>query len=94
MNKLNKFRKEDGSFDIKQITELPIEERMRIVNYLSDDQYHQYIERLSLMPINEGIKHTEAIIVDYSMEDEIKRGTSIDIEEYLAKKRKELGLKS
>lgn len=69
---------------------LPIKEHMKMIGELTDEQYHQYVS----FHENNGTPHTKPIIVDYSMEDEIKRGTAVDIDEYLAKKRKELGLKS
>ncbi len=68
MNKLNKFRKDDGSLDVKQIAEFPFEERMRIIDNLIDEQYHQYTEYLS-MPINEGLHYVIPAVVEYSMED-------------------------
>lgn len=109
MNRLNKFKKEDGSLDVKQIAELPIKERMRIIRSLdikqivelpfeermrfiddlTDEQFHQYV---ALFPENDGTQQTIPIIVNYSMEDEIRRGTGVDIDEYLKRKRKEFGL--
>ena len=109
MNRLNKFKKEDGSIDVKQIAELPIKERMRIIRSLdikqivelpfeermrfiddlTDEQFHQYV---ALFPENDGTQQTIPIIVNYSMEDEIRRGTGVDIDEYLKRKRKEFGL--
>ncbi|MCH5345933.1 MAG: hypothetical protein J1E63_02415 [Muribaculaceae bacterium] len=88
------FTKANVSMDMKNIAELPIEERMKYVDNLTTEQYHQYIQYLTSKSINEGRKHTREIIVDYTMEDEIKKGTAIDLDEYLKRKRKELGLKS
>lgn len=93
MNNLNKFRKDNGSLDVKLIAELPFEERMKVIDDLTDEQYHQYTEYLYSMPINEGIKHVIPVVVDYSMEDEIKRGTAVDFDDVLEKMRKEIGLK-
>lgn len=84
------FLKEDGSLDIERMDALPIEEYMKMVRELTDEQYHYYV---SSFPVNEDHQPVKAIVVDYSMEDEIKRGTGVDIDEYLAKKRKEIGLK-
>lgn len=83
------FLKEDGSLDIERMNALPIEEHMKMVGELTDDQYHQYV---ASFPENDGTQPVKAIVVDYSMEDEIKRGTAVDIDEYLKRKRKELGL--
>lgn len=88
------FAKQNGSLDIEKIADLPIEERMKYVDNLTNEEYHQYIQYLSSKSINEGGKHTREIFVDYTMEDEIKRGTGVDLEELLTKLRKELGLKS
>lgn len=85
------FLKEDGSLDIERMNALPIEEHMKMVRELTEEQYHYYV---SSFPVNEKYQPAKAIIVNYSMEDEIKRGTGVDIDEYLAEKRKELGLKS
>ena len=92
MNRLNKFKKEDGSLDVKQIAELPFEERMKIIDDLTDEQYHQYTEYLYSMPINKELQHVIPVVVDYSMEDEIKRGTAVDFDELLKRLRKEIGL--
>ena len=92
MNRLNKFKKEDGSLDVKQIAELPFEERMKIIDVFTDEQYHQYTEYLYSMPINKGLQHVIPVVVDYSMEDEIKRGTAVDADELLKRLRKEIGL--
>lgn len=93
MNGLNNFRKDNGSLDVKQIAELPFEERMKIIDDLTDEQYHQYTEYLYSIPINEGIQHVIPVVVDYSMEDEIKRGTAVDFDDVLERMRKEIGLK-
>lgn len=85
------FLKDDGSLDIERIDQLPIEEHMKMIGELTDEQYHLYT---STLPVNEGYQHTKAVVVDYTMEDEIKRGTGVDLEELLTKLRKELGLKS
>lgn len=85
------YLKEDGSLDIEHINRLPIEEYMEIIGKLTDEQYNYYV---STLPINEGKQHTKAVIVDYTMEDEIKRGTGVDIEDFLKELRKELGHKS
>lgn len=84
------FLKDDGSLDIERINQLPIEEHLKMIRELSDEQYHQYV---ASFPENDGTQPVKAIVVDYSMEDEIKRGTGVDIDEYLKRKRKELGLK-
>lgn len=83
------FLKEDGSLDIERLNALPIEEHMKMVGELTDEQYHQYVASL---PENDGTQPVKAIVVDYSMEDEIKRGTAVDADEFLKRLRKEIGL--
>ena len=85
------FLKEDGSLDIERINKLPIEEYMKMIGELTDEQYHFYV---STLPINEGHQLTKAIVVDYSMEDEIKRGTAVNAEVFLEKLRKKFKIKS
>ena len=83
------FLKEDGSLDIERINQLPIEEYMKMIGELTDEQYHFYV---STLPINEDHQPAKAIVVDYSMEDEIKRGTAVDADELLKRLRNEIGL--
>ena len=59
------FLKEDGSLDIERINQLPIEEYMKMIGELTDEQYHFYV---STLPINEDHQPAKAIVVDYSME--------------------------
>lgn len=81
------FLKEDGSLDIERISKLPIEEHMNMLGDLTSQQMKEY---LSSIPINESNNCPRNIIVDYTMEDEIKRGTGVDIDEYLKKWKNEL----
>lgn len=85
------FLKEDGSLDMERISKLPIEEYMKMIGELTDEQYHFYV---SALPVNEDHQPAKAIVVDYSMEDEIKRGTAVNAEEFLEKLRKKFNLKS
>ena len=80
------FLKEDGSLDIERINQLPTEEYIKMIDELTDEQYHFYVSKCH--------PHTKAIVVDYSMEDEIKRGTAVDADEFLKKLRDKYGLKS
>ena len=85
------FLKEDGSLDIERLNALPIEEHMKMVRELTDEQWHFYVSAFS---VNEEHQPAKAIIVDYSMEDEIKRGTGVVADEFLKKLRDKYGLKS
>ncbi len=78
------FLKEDGTLDIERINQLPIEEYMKMIGELSDEQLSQYE---STFPENDGTQHTKAIVVDYTMEDEIKRGCII-LKDFLNEKKK------
>lgn len=81
------FLKEDGSLDIERINKLPVEEHMNMLGELTSKQWDYYV---STWPINESNNCPRNIIIDYTMEDEIKRGTGVDIEEYLKKWKNEL----
>lgn len=82
------FLKEDGTLDIERINQLPIEEYMKMIGELSDEQLSQYE---STFPENDGTQHTKAIVVDYTMEDEIKRGCII-LKDFLNEKKKKYGI--
>lgn len=77
------FLKEDGSLDVERINKLPIEEYINVIENLTDSQREYYNSKL---PINEEKQHTKAVFVDYTMEDEIKRG-SVDAHAFLKKMR-------
>ncbi len=62
---------------------------MKMIGELTDEQYRFYV---STLPVNEDHQPAKAIVVDYSMEDEIKRGTAVNAEEFLEKLREEYGL--
>ena len=82
------FLKDDGSLDIERLNALPIEEHMKMVGELSDEQLDQY---KSTFPENDGTHHTIPIIVDYTLEDEIKRGGVI-LKDYLKEKMRKYGI--
>lgn len=78
------YLKEDGSLDIERIDKLPVEEHMSMLGELTSKQWDYYI---STWPINESNDCPRNIIVDYTMEDEIKRGTAVDATAFLKKMR-------
>lgn len=84
------FLKEDGSLDIERMNALPIEEYMKMIGELTDEQCNQYA---STFPENDGRQHTKAIIGDYTLEDEIKKGGVI-LKDYLNEKRKNIDFKN
>lgn len=63
--------KEDGSLDIERINKLPIEEYMKEIGTLTEEQYRNY---LATLPLNESKECTRAVEVDYTLEDEFARG--------------------
>lgn len=63
--------KEDGSLDIERINNLPLEEYMEEMGSLTQEQVKEYMSKL---PINESKEPVTAIEVDYTLEDELKRG--------------------
>ena len=75
--------KEDGSLDIERINQLPIEEYIQEIESLNEEQYKDYFSRL---PINESKQCTKAIEVDYTLEEELERG-SVIAEDFLNKQR-------
>ena len=64
--------KEDGKLNIEQINKLPIEEYMEVIGGLTDEQYKEY---LSNLPITESKEPVRAVVVDYTLEDELARGS-------------------
>ena len=74
-----KYLKEDGSLDIKRINKLPIEEYMDVVGDLTEEQYEEYLSKL---PINESNESMKAVVVDYTLEEELERGAVI-AEDYI-----------
>ena len=80
------FLKEDGSLDNERINKLPLEEYMDMMGDLTQEQVREYVTQL---PINESKEPMKAVIVDYTLEDEIERGGVIaeDLINNLRKKR-------
>lgn len=76
--------KENGELDIERINELPIEEYMEVIGGLTEEQYKQY---LSNLPINESKGPVRAVVVDYTLEEELERG-SVLAEEFMKKMQK------
>ena len=66
--------KEDGSLDVERINKLPLKEYMEEIGELTQEQYKEYVSKL---PINESNEPIRAIEVDYTLEDELARGTVI-----------------
>ena len=65
------FLKEDGSLNIERINKLPLEEYMDMMGDLTQEQVREYVTKL---PINESKEPMKAVIVDYTLEEEIERG--------------------
>lgn len=61
--------KEYDSLDIVRINKLPFEEHMNMLGNFTSQQMKEY---LSSIPINESNESPRNIIVNYTMEDEIK----------------------
>ena len=80
------FLKEDGSLDIERINKLPLDEYMDMMGDLTQEQVSEYVTKL---PINESKEPMKAVIVDYTLEEEIERGGIIaeDLINNLRKKR-------
>ena len=81
-----KYLKEDGCLDIERINNLPIEEYMDVMGDLTQEQIEEYISKL---PINESHEPMRAVKVDYTLEEELKRG-SVIAEDYINNMRERL----
>ena len=66
-----KYLKEDGSLDVERITQLPIEEYIKVVGGMTQEQYRYYLSKL---PINEGHEQIKPVVVDDTLAEEIERG--------------------
>ena len=82
--------KEDGSLDVERMNSLPLEEWMDEMGNLTQEQVEEYLSKL---PINESNEPVRAIEVDYILEEELKRGNMVDIEDFLNNQRIKYGLK-
>lgn len=65
------YLKEDGSLDIERINKLPVEEYMVVMGTLTQEQIKEYNSKL---PINESNEPFCGIKVNYTLEEEIKKG--------------------
>lgn len=81
--------KEDGTLDIERINKLPIDEYIDVIENLTSSQHDYYV---STIPLNDGSQHTEAVFVDYTLEDELKRG-AVNVIDYINQKREKYGIK-
>ena len=69
-----KYLKEDGSLDVERINKLPIDEYTDVMGNLTQEQIEEYISKL---PINESHEPMHVVKVDYTLEEELKRGSVI-----------------
>lgn len=80
------YLKEDGTLDVERINNLPIEEYMDMMGDLTEEQIDEYNSKL---PLEESYEPYNGIWVDYSLEEEIERGTGVLAEDLLNKLRKQ-----
>lgn len=78
------FFKENGELDVERINNLPIEEYMEVIGGLTDEQYKEYCSNLPVTGTKEPVR---AIVVDYTLEDELARGCVL-AEEFMNNLRK------
>lgn len=76
--------KENGELDVERINKLPIEEYMEVIGGLTEEQYKEY---LSNLPINESKEPVRAVVIDYTLEEELEIG-SVLAEDLINKLRK------
>lgn len=81
-----KFLKEDGSLDVERINKLPIEEWMDMVGKMNKEQI-AYLE--SKTSLNECTA-PRSVVVDYTLEEEIERGSAVDADIFLNNLKEEL----
>lgn len=79
------YLKEDGSLDIEKIRNLPIEEKIKVLPTLTQEQKEEYWAK---RPINEGKMGTQPVYVDYPMEQD-----GVDALDFLNKIRIKYGTK-
>lgn len=84
------FLKEDGSLDIEYYNSLPLEEWMDEFASLTDEQVDEYISKL---PANESKEPVRVIVSDYTLEEELERGSIFDAEEVINNIGKKYGIK-
>ena len=77
--------KENGSLDVEWIDNLPIEEFTKVYFRLTREQEEEFWNKVP--------GPTKAVVVDYTFEDEIKRGTMVDAVEFLNQQREKYGTK-
>ena len=78
--------KEDGGLDIERINQLPFEEYMKEMGSLTEAQVNEY---LSVLPINESNEPVQAVVVEYTLRDELEQGAVI-ASDYIKNKVREL----
>ena len=80
--------KEDGSLNVEWINKLPYEEYMKTMGNLTQEQVEEY---LSKSPINESHEPIKVRMVDYTLEEDIKRNGAVVFEDFLNKIKKNYG---
>lgn len=73
--------KEDGSLDIKRLNKLPHKERMEVISMLSESQFLSYCSTIKITENNQ--RPIRAKVVNYTMEDLIKRGEGVEAFSFL-----------
>lgn len=76
--------KEDGSLDIERINSLPFEQYMDEMGTLTQEQVEEYLSKL---PVNESKEPMRAVVVDYTLEEDLERG-SVIAKDFINKMRK------
>ena len=72
--------KKDGSLDVERINKLPLDEYIKELELLTQEQYNDYISKL---PINESQELFHVVEVDCTMEEDVKRNGLVDAEDFL-----------
>ena len=71
--------KEDGSLDVERINKLPLEEWLKEVGGLMQEQFNEFNSKT---PLNESKEPIRSVLVDYPMEED-----GVDAKDFINKLR-------
>lgn len=66
--------------DIERINNLPIEEYMKVVGDMTQEEYKEFFSK---QPLNEGNEPFKPILVDYTLEEDIEKNGTVLAEDLI-----------
>lgn len=75
--------------DIERINKLPIDEYIKVVGNFTQDEYKDFFSK---QPINEGNEPFHAVMVDCTLEEDVKNNDMINADDFLNEMREKYGL--